>query len=302
MTLQQLKLTIENKQELPNIVIFVCKKLRFIPKQYITEIKKVYGIEPQYIETLEQNDTVDIFGIQEVNAKNNLTVFSTEEFDFQYTISEQLYPIFIICDKIVNSLQNSYKGDIIEIKAIEDWQLKDYAYSMAKGASKKDIDWLLDNCKDIYRLSNELEKYRIFSEGERKHLFGLFSEDGEYDDLCNTTAIDFSNYIVYKDTENLKRYYPYLKQLEIDGFAVLGLVYNSMRNLLVAHMGRSVLASDYGMSDKQLYFLRTKSLPCDINSFLNKFLRIGEIDQRVKDGEIQAQDMIDFIINIMYDE
>ena len=302
MNLQQLKMIIENKQELPNVVIFVCKKSKFIPQQYVSEIRKVYGIEPQYINTLEQNDTVDIFGIQEINTNNSLTVFSTDELNLTYEISEQLYPIFIICEKIVkNDLTNAHKNDILEIEAVEDWQLKDFVYSLAKGASKKDLDWLLDNCKDIYRLNNELEKYKIFSEGERKHLFEMFSEDGAYDDLCNTTAIDFSNYIVYKDTENLKRYYPYLKQLEIDGFAVLGIVYNSMRNLLVAHMGRNIVANDYGMSDKQLYFLRTKSLPCDINSFLNKFLRIGEIDQKVKDGEILAQDMIDFIINIMYE-
>ena len=301
MTLQLLKQTILQKQELPNVSIFVCKKEKFIPQQYIEEIRKSYNIQVQYVSELKNDDTQDIFCVSQYS-KNALKVFSTDELSFDDEISEELFPIFIICSKILsNSLTSKYKNDIISIDELEDWQIKDYAYSMAKGAKKSDIDWILNNCKDIYRLSNELQKYSIFKEEERKYLFTSFKEDGLYDDLLSTTEIDFSNYIVYKDTENIMRFYPYVKQKEVDGFAILGIVYNTMRNLIVSHMGRNIIASDYGMSDKQLYFLRTKSLPCDQSSFLNKFLKIGELDKRVKDGEILAQDLIDLIINIMYE-
>ena len=301
MTLQELKQIILDRRELPNVTIFVCKKNKFVPQQYVEEIRKTYGVQIQYIDELKDNNSIDIFG-SSYYSKDSLKVFTTEELSFDYDISEDLFPLFIICNKASKSyLTNTHKCDILEVGDLEDWQLKDYAYSVAKGAKKRDIDWILDNCKDIYRLNNELQKYKIFLPEERKFLFDTFQSDGAYDDLLNTTAIDFSNYIVYKDTENIKKFYPYLKQMEIDGFAVLGLVYNSMRNLIVAHMGRNVVASDYGMSDKQLYYLKTKSLPCEPNQFINKFIKIGQIDKRVKDGEILAQDMIDFIINIMYE-
>ena len=116
---------------------------------------------------LSYNDEIDdkiITGVLLFGAVNDnvLRVYDINEFDYSIDLSNEKN-LIILCKKINQGLKKIYADNIISVPELEDWQIKDFVYSIGEGIPESDLDKLIDLCdNNIYRLTQELDKMLIF--------------------------------------------------------------------------------------------------------------------------------------------
>jgi hypothetical protein len=181
MTLQELKQALETNTFKPTTMILISED-KFIPLQYVEEIKKQYNT--LYIESLQDlpPNEVDIFE-NSTEISSDVIIFNTELVDFSDEMLFNKDNIIVIANKIDKSSKKFYGDLVIEVPKLAEWQIKDMVYSFGRGIDTKHLDWLIHNCnEDANRLYQEMTKIAVFGEKERKHLFEEMVEDGAFDD------------------------------------------------------------------------------------------------------------------------
>ena len=182
MTLEDFKNSIEQRTVGNQLVIFLYEDVSFVADQYVREICKIKGQKIQYLESIDSLATgvADIFGT--VAADDSIRVFRTKEVESLPDNLKYETDLYLIVNKVKNKETLSlYSEYIINIPKLEGWQIKDYMYSVAEGVDHKSLDWLISaSGEDIYRLENELDKLRLFSANEQKHLFNDMLHDGAF--------------------------------------------------------------------------------------------------------------------------
>ena len=126
MTIKDLKFYIENNSDINKLIIFKIADIDFIPIQYIKEIAKYMKKSIKYIDSVNGLSNINIFD----DVSNILYVYRTDNFDIRDDSLKSIDNLFIICKKVCN---DNYKDYIIDVPKLEDWQIKDFAYSLADG-------------------------------------------------------------------------------------------------------------------------------------------------------------------------
>ena len=204
--IKDFKNDIENKNIKYNFAILKYSDTDFLGFQYVDAIAKILNKPVKIIDDLSEmsKNTFSLFGD---NDSDCIYLFLVDKFDYNNLdiIGKDLY---IICKTIDKKSLEVFNNYIVELPKLEDWQIKDYVYSVAEGANEKSLDRLIDVCgNDIYRINQELNKIKIFTKQERNFTFDKFIEDGIFSDLSTYSIFDFSNAIVKRDRETLRKIY-----------------------------------------------------------------------------------------------
>ena len=297
-TLQELKTSIEQRSVGSDMVIFVCEDVTFLPFQYIREIAKIKGMPINYLESIDTlvSSFADIFGMSDV--EDGIRVYQTSEIE---TLNDKLKyekDLYIIVNKIKDKKTLlDFENNIVNVPKLEGWQLQDYLYSVAEGIDHKDLDWLLGACGgDIYRIENELDKFRLFNETERKYLFNDMLLEGAYHDLSQFNVFNITNAVTSRDYNMLRNALKEIKSFDAEPLGVVTLLYQGFKKLIQVWLAKNPTTENTGLPSKMIWAINKQQRTFDKNQLIKSFLLLTSIDKELKSGNIDTRRLIDYLI------
>ncbi len=299
MTLQELKLSIESGNIPDNLIIFKNSESSFIASQYTRMIAIKKNLEINYIEDLKGilQDYGSIFNDINLETTSILNVYKVDVLKHIPSSLYQLNNLIIITDKIEDKeTETFFNSNIINVPKLEDWQWKDYVYSLCEGVDTQNLDWLINICKDKDRLDNEVQKVSLFNESERKYLFEDLIRDGFLDDLSSYNIFNIVNMICRKDINSLQSIISDLTKIDVNEFGLLTLLIKNFKNLITVQLSFNPTPESTGIDAKQLYALKKMPRVYSQEQLITIYSFLCDIDRQVKSGELPTEIMIDYLI------
>ena len=293
MTIQELKYKVEKKEPVEDFMIFQYKDSDFLPFQYLHEIRDTLCVDIEWVDNDSELGLHNTSGLFSDSSGSLLRVLVCDNYDFKET---HVGPrCIVICKKV-----NQETPYTIKFPEIEDWQIKDFVYSIFSGIDDKNLDHLISLCSnDLFRLNQEGKKLALFSEDERKYMFEDFM--GTFTDLSDYKIFDFTTAILNKDKSTLVRIYKEFSRIDIEPLGVVTLLYNNVRNIIKIQLSSNATAEKCGLKPNQFWAIKKNYC----NKFtkehlLNIFSFITDLDRKLKIGEITTDIMIDYIMCHMF--
>lgn len=297
MTFEEIKKGIESNN-IPNIpILFRYTDTPFVPYQYVQTISKALDKDITYLDDINKisSNSIDIFN--ETSTNNDIRCICIDEVEMLPKSFKNETYIYIIAKSYSKEIEEQYKSNIIEIPKLENWHIKDYAYSLAEGVDTKELDWLIDICHgDIYRLTNELDKLNLFSEEQRPYLFNDMKTQGAFNDLSNKTVFDLTNAIVKKDLAQINNCLEQIKSFDAEPLGVVTILYNQFKKLIQVWLHPNPTEESTGLKSNVIYAIRRSPRTYSQNQLINAFIFISSIDKMLKTGNIEISWLIDYII------
>lgn len=298
MTLHEFKTAIEQKAVGDELVIFQYEDVPFVADQYIREIAKIKNKKIQYLESIDNigNSVADIFGLSEVD--DGIRVYKCTEIE---SLSEKLRyetNLYIVVSKIKDKQSIlPLENNLITIPKLEGWQLKDYMYSVAEGIERNNLDWLISaSGEDIYRLENELDKFRMFSESERKFLFNDMLTDGAFVDLSSFNVFNITNAVTSRDMQMLKNAMTEIKSFDAEPLGIVTLLYQGFKKLIQVWLGQNPTPESTGLKSNVIYAINKQPRVYNKEQLLNSFQLLNNIDKELKTGNIDVKWLVDYVV------
>lgn len=297
MTIEELKYIIENKKYSGQFFIFQYTDSKFIVHQYIERLVRDFGFELIYKDEIDSSikTQTTLFGSLDNNA---LRVFDVENFDLDDSTLIKETNLIIICKKLSSFINNQYSDQIIIIPKIEEWQIKDFVYSLGNEIPESDLDKLINLCNnDIYRISMELDKMIIFPESIRKNIFKEFFLDGIFNDLTDSTIFDFCTSIIQKDISKLTYVYSQLDRMDVNPLAFVSILYQNFKDIIKIQLSNKATPENTNIPKNKFFAIKYNNL----NKFNQKqlisiFKLLSEIDKKLKIGQLDVNNIIDYLI------
>ena len=293
MNIIELKKQIENKTLDDSFLIFKYEDVSFIANQYISEIgafKKRQIIYVNSFDTISEN----LFGDDDMLYVMKVDKIVTKP------MSQSLNNKIIICRSIDECLIEPLKEFIVDIPKLQQWQIRAYATKNLPGLSIEEVNWLSDITKDIYRLSNEVDKIRIFDKNEQSRIFNLLNDEDSYSDLNSNTIFNFTNAISKRDIKAVKNILDVIDTIDVEPVGVVTLLYKSFKNLIDIQLTANPSAESLGMSSKQFSAIRYNVGKFSNDELIKIFDKITLIDYKLKSGNLDNELIIDYLlINIL---
>lgn len=282
MTINELKLKIENKVNISEPVIFKITDDDFIPMQYIHEISKYENKSIQFIDDLTEFLKNRLF----FNNLNYIYVFKCDIFELD-TSFDNLVDIFIICKSIKTKKYNKF---ITEVPKLENWQIKDYIMSLCSGIDVVNADMLIKCQPDMYAINNEISKIKLFSKDEQLYILSKLIENKN---VNNYNIFSFSNAIMGKNIQQISDVY---NQISINPIQLLSILYNNFKLLLSIQLSKNISYQDLKISYPQFIAI---SHFCGIytkNDLIRILKFLTGVDKQIKTGQLQTNEIIDYIL------
>ena len=294
MTLEELKTIIESNNIPEQLVVFKLTDNDFIPNQYINFIGKSFEVEIKESYSELVNNNVDIFS---TGTNNSLKVLRVDNFDCEDEGIKNAKNTFIICNKINKKSQELFNDYIITVPKLEDWQIKDYAYSVGQGINEQNLDKLIHLCNgNIYRLEQELQRITLFPENQREYYFNSFINDGVFNDLSNYTIFSFSNALVKKDIKSLFEAYKDIKYIDVEPIGLLILMIDSIKKIIDVQLSVNSSPETLNMKPNQYWAVRHSCGFYTKEQLMHIFSFLTELDKKIKLGEMPIDHLVDYII------
>lgn len=297
----KLKSTIESNKLSNSLLIFINSE-PFLTHQYITEIAKQRKLKIENIEKFDELLTdSDIFSLDSMPS-NTLRIVNLDDFKCTNKKGLSITDCIIVCNTIKDKeTSDLFEASIINFPKLTDWNVKDYVYSNSN-ISDRAKDWLLDTCKNnIYRIQQELDKLNIFNRKDQPELFDEFVQDGIFSDLSSFNIFDFINAIISKDREKVKTILSERENIDIEPLGVVTLLYNNLRNIIGIQMNPNATAESLGLSPKQFVAIRYRVNKYPSEKLINIFNTIIKIDEQLKTGYLDNDEIIDYILINIFD-
>lgn len=303
MTIESLKNSLDSNT-LDDFYIFINSENTFLSNQYIDAIAKSRSLKIVYIDNLNSliPDKNDIFGSADTIDSTCLYVYKVDKFDNKDISIKDIKNLIIICDKIDDETKEIFDSFIVNIPKLEDWQIKDYVYSLGDGIDTKKLDWLINiTNNDIYRLHNEINKLTLFSSKERDQLFNLMIEEDAFIDLANYVIFDLTNAILQKDIKKIKYMLEAVKSWDCEPLGLQVLLTNNFRNVLSVQLAPNSTPEKLGLTPKQVYAIRKNNTGYySKEQLIRIFDIISSCDYKMKNGDLSNDMLIDYmILNIL---
>lgn len=298
MTLSELKNSIELKALGDELIIFQYDDIPFIADQYIREISKIKNKKVQYLESIDNlvNSSFDIFGLSDI--EDGIRVYRCTELE---SLSENLKyekDLYIIVNKIKDKkILSDFESSIVNVPKLEGWQIQDYMYSIAEGIDRKNLDWLIAaTSSDIYRLENELDKFRLFKENERKYLFSDMLYEGAFNDLSAFNVFNITNAVTSKDIEGLKNALKEIKSFDAEPLGIVTLLYQGFRKLIQVWLALNPTPENTGLKSNMIYVLKKQTRVYNKEQLIKSFQLLTSIDKELKSGNIETSWLVDYLV------
>ena len=284
MDIKELKSKIENKSIGQEGMIFVSKNT-FIPRQYISEIAKIYDKTVEYVDSyIKLFPSKSMFSIDN---DNSIFVFITDELQEKVDLDNFCY---IICNKCKNK-------DAIVIPNLESWHMLDYAISnSSSNLDKEKLREVVSACNgDMYLLDNEISKYNIF-ESNQKYIFNSLYDNNQLVKSYKETIFDFTNALLDKDISKICYFYINLDKYNFDAMALVSILYTQIRNIILVGFNNNPTEANTGLSSKQIYWIRKNLYKYNRDQLLRLFLFISSADMYLKEGILSSKQLFDFVV------
>ena len=300
MNIQDLKSRIENKTLDTDLLVFKISDSDFLSNQYIKEISKMRNQEIQYVESLEGliEDTFSIFADETAISPALLRVYKVDQLSYRDILITKIPHLIIVTQKIEDKeFEKTLSPYIVDMPKIEEWQWKDYIYSLGQGADTEDLDWMIRICgKNRDRMDSEISKLTLFTENERKYLFKDIIRDGTFDDLTSYSIFNFTNAVTSKDLEALKRVYKEIDRVDINEFGLLTVLLKNFRNILTVQLNSNPTPENTGLDGKQLYAIKKLPRVYSAEQLVKIFEFLCEVDSQIKTGNLPVDILIDYLV------
>lgn len=299
MTIEELKHQIELNTITDSPLIFKDDETMFLSNMYIKAISKSKKLFVKYIQSLSEvvNDPFDFFGCETDEQPSCLNVLHAQVYEWADIDISRTTNLIVVTTKFSNKdIEKRLSDYIVVMPKLEDWQIKDYVYSICEGVSHKDLDWLMNICgKNICRLQQELDKLTLFNVDERKYLFDSFVRDGSMDDLSSYNIFNFTNAITSKDFNMLRSIYKEIERADITDFYLLTVLLKNFRNIIMVQLNSNPTPESTGLDSKQLYAIKRIPKVYSVEQLVRIFDFLCDIDRQVKEGELPAPLVVDYL-------
>lgn len=297
MTIEELKYIVENNKYSGQFFIFQYSDSKFIAHQYIERLVRDFGLELIYKDEIDSSIKTKSTLFENLNNRN-LRVFDLDNFDITDSDLGKEINLIIICKKMSSFIRDCYSDQIVSIPKIEEWQIKDFVYSLGNEIVESDLDKLIELCgNDIYRLSMELDKMIIFPESIRKNIFKEFFNDGVFNDLSDSTIFDFCTSIVQKDIPKLIHVYSQLDRMDVNPLGFVSILYQNFKDIIKIQLSNKATPENTNIPKNRFFAIKYNNL----NKFNQKqlisiFKLLSEIDKKLKIGQLDVDNIIDYLI------
>lgn len=293
MNIIELKKNIEDKTLNDSFLILKYSDFPFIARQYIEAISEFKNKPIVYVESL--NDiTSNIFG-----EDDNLYVMNIDKIDKQFRFAS-LDNKIVICKSIDADVLEGMRQYVVEIPKLQQWQIRAYTAKNLPGLSNEEINWLSDVTKDIYRLSNEVDKIKIFNKKDQGQIFSLLNEEYAYGDLNSSTIFNFTNAITKRDIKTVKNILDTIETMDAEPMGVVSILYKSFKNILDIQMSANATAESLGMNPRQFSAIKYNLGKFNNTELIKIFDMITLVDYQLKSGNLPNDNIIDYLlINIL---
>ena len=295
MELKQLKSLLESNKVPEKLLIFLCEDNHFLATQYIQKIAEIKNVEVNYLEELSSVKAVSLFAPLE---GNSLSVYFCDEFKNYDRELLNKRDLIVVTDKIKDAdTKQLFIDSIVTLPKLEDWQLKDYAYSLMDGADPEDIDKVVNLCKgDIYRLNNEVQKVSIFPKIQRKYVLKEFLQDGLLNDLSLYNIFTVSNAIQSRDLKTLSNILPERDYMDVEPLGLLTILYNNFRKMIQVWLSSNPTPESTGLKSNQIWAIKNLPRVYSKEQLINIFESLTDMDRKLKTGEISESMLVDYMI------
>lgn len=299
MTIQELKKQIETNCVTDAPLIFKDDETMFLSNQYIEAISKSRNLKINYIDDLSEvvSDGFDFFGVETDEQPDCLNVLKSQVYSWGNIDLTRTTNLIVVVTKFADKeTEKKLSNYIVVMPKLEDWQIKDYVYSICEGVEHKDLDWLMSLCgKNICRLQQELDKLTLFNIDERKYLFNSFIRDGAVNDLSSYNIFNFTNAIASRDMLTLKSIYKEIERADITDFYLLTVLLKNFRNIVLVQLNPNPTPETTGLEAKQLYAIKRIPRCYSPDQLVRIFTFLCDIDRQVKEGELPASLVVDYL-------
>ena len=301
MDLKELKQQIENKDIHIGFSIFKYDDIDFLPYQYVNYISKINGLEIEYLDDLSTiiNSHSDLFGCDSI--ATTLRVCKLKSFDITSEKLREESNLIVICKEVSKEAQEFFYQNIVEFPKLEEWQIKDYVYSLLEGVDTKKLDYLITLCNNnIYRLENEISKISIFSLNERKYVFDDFIDDGIFSDLSQYSIFNLTTALMKKDISAVMSIYKEIEKFDCEPLGLVTLLYQNIRNVISVQLSSNPSPESTGLPTKRFWAIKYMCGFYTKEQLMKLFDLVTSIDKQLKTGYITNDIIIDYLIcNIM---
>lgn len=296
MQIDEVKYIIENKKYSGQMFIFQYSDTKFITQQYIEKLVLDFNFELSYSDEIDNKIITGVSLFGSVN-DNVLRVYDINEFDYDINLSNEKN-LIILCKKISERLKKIYANNIIIVPKLEDWQIKDFVYSVGNGIPESDLDKLIDLCdNNIYRLAQELDKMLIFPGSLKQNLFKEFYKDGVFNDLSDSTIFDFCSSILKKDISKLTYIYSQLDRMDVNPLGFVSILYQNVKDIIKIQLGVRPTPESTGIAKNKFYAIKYNNLnKFNTKQLIQIFELLTDIDKQVKLGQLDVDNIIDYVI------
>lgn len=274
----------------PSFIVFLCKKSPFIALHYIRQIADKQGRDIVFVDS-ESALRDNIFTCSEdpiipVLICDSLTVPAAG-------INMRGY---IICkEACVESLGD---GNLCEVPDLQDWQLKDYLYSVCEGAAEADLDTLFNMFRDDPRqLELEMSKISIFPQEERATLLAKFLRDDIFGNKSDKTIFSLTNALCVKDITTVTSVLQDLPYIDVEPLGLVTLMSNNIRNILLIQGSTTATPEKTGLPVKQFYAISRIVGHYTTTQLVQILKMLDSIEYRLKTGELPNEWIISYVIN-----
>ena len=289
MTLKDLKNAIMQKTLSNNFLILknVENPLKdsnaaFLSEQYLKEISKARNLEITPINSIYEPLQSTLSLLVPTATLNVLKVDIFEETSLDYS---QFLDTIVICNKIDTKILPLLTDFIVEIPKLENWHIEDYVKMLVPNASATNLNWLIKSTDyKIHRILNELDKVKLFNQGEHENIIKALRNDTQSD---------------------LYRNFDLEKELDIKEFSAQS-VANAVINKNMSQVGYFLLRRQFFNFDITLFNywalkLLVDKVPltfaADQAALIDKIDFVSVISSRIRKGELELSNssLFDYI-------
>lgn len=284
MTLYELKEAV-CKGNLPeDLLVLVCENNTFLAEQYLEKYCEVSKRAINKINTIFEVTSSALSLVLDQDSMIN--VLKTDVFD---EVAEDYFDFkncIIICNKIDKKIEPNIQEFIINIKAPEEWQIKAYMQTICPGLEKAAIDWLyLSAKKDLYRITNELDKIKLFPRNQQQLVYSKIRFEAN-SDLFDLPLFTFTDAIIEQNKPVVKSYFEHEDFCAIEPLAVVKTLLTKYKKMFMVLHGQGLSLETMGVSYSYAKFIKEKI------HFSEKFLTeaikfLSDIDYQLKAGRLE---------------
>ena len=203
----------------------------------------------------------------------------------------------IICESVDSKINSA---DVCEFPTLEEWQLKDYLFSLGEGADRDDLEYIFSLLKPYSeRLMMEAERINLFTKDERKFLVKEMTRSGCFSDMSNETIYTLANALCVKNIEVVNKVLREINAIDIEPIGLVTVMVNNFRNLLLIQGNPSPTPEKTGIPAKQFYAVSRNTGHYSISQLMYLLKELDTIDYKLKTGYLPANWIISYVINLI---